>query len=95
MVLRAPVGTPVEDVLAFAGGTTISEYRVVDGGPMMGKVLPDASRAVVTKTTSGLLVLPPDHNVVARKVMDPPEYGRSQTASAVSVPAARISARAT
>ena len=71
MVLRAPVGTPVEDVLAFAGGTTISEYRVVDGGPMMGKVLPDASRAVVTKTTSGLLVLPPDHNVVARKVMDP------------------------
>ena len=71
MVLRAPVGTPVEDVLAFAGGTTISEYRVVDGGPMMGKVLPDASRAVVTKTTSGLLVLPPDHNVVARKVMNP------------------------
>lgn len=71
MVVRVPVGTPVPDVIAFAGGATISEYRVVDGGPMMGKVLPDASRAVVTKTTSGLLVLPPDHNVVARKVMDP------------------------
>lgn len=70
MVLKAPVGTPVPDVLAFAGGVTIPEYRVVDGGPMMGKVLPDASRAVVTKTTSGLLVLPPDHNVVVRKVMD-------------------------
>lgn len=71
MVVRVPVGTPVEDVLAFAGGPLISEYRVVDGGPMMGKVLPDASRAVVTKTTSGLLVLPPDHNVVVRKVMEP------------------------
>ncbi|MCQ2444686.1 MAG: SLBB domain-containing protein [Mailhella sp.] len=70
MVLRAPVGTPVEDILAFAGGPTISEYRVVDGGPMMGKVIPDVSKAVVTKTTSGLLVLPPDHNVVSRKVMD-------------------------
>lgn len=71
MVLKAPVGTPVEDIIAFAGGATIPEYRVVDGGPMMGRVLPDVSRAVVTKTTSGLLVLPPDHNVVVRKVMDP------------------------
>ncbi|MCH5277378.1 MAG: SLBB domain-containing protein [Desulfovibrionaceae bacterium] len=71
MVVKAPVGTPVPEVLAFAGGVTIPEYRVIDGGPMMGKVLPDASRAVVTKTTSGLLVLPPGHNVVLRKVMDP------------------------
>ncbi len=70
MVVKAPIGTPVQDVLAFAGGPTINEYRVVDGGPMMGKVVPDVARAVVTKTTSGLLVLPPDHNVVARKVMD-------------------------
>ncbi len=78
MVVKVPVGTPVDDVLSFAGGPLISEYRVVDGGPMMGKVLPDASRAVVTKTTSGLLVLPPDHNVVVRKVMDPDrEIGRA------------------
>lgn len=71
MVVKVPVGTPVMDVLNFAGGSTIREYRVVDGGPMMGKVIPDVTKAVVTKTTSGLLVLPPDHNVVARKVMDP------------------------
>lgn len=71
MVVKVPVGTPVMDVLNFAGGPTIREYRVVDGGPMMGKVIPDVTKAVVTKTTSGLLVLPPDHNVVARKVMDP------------------------
>lgn len=76
MVVKVPVGTPVDDVLSFAGGPLISEYRVVDGGPMMGKVLPDASRAVVTKTTSGLLVLPPDHNVVVRKVMDPDRVRR-------------------
>ncbi len=70
MVVRVPVGTPVMDLLRFAGGPTIAEYKVVDGGPMMGKVLPDPSRASVTKTTSGLLVLPPDHNVVVRKIMD-------------------------
>ena len=69
------LGTLVSDVLAFAGGPTISEYRVVDGGPMMGRVLADAQQSV-TKTTSGLLVLPPDHNVVARKVMDPAKVRR-------------------
>lgn len=42
---------------------------------MMGRVLADASQPV-TKTTSGLLVLPPDHNVVARKVMDPAKVRR-------------------
>ncbi len=70
MVVRVPVGTRVAEVLQFAGGPTIDEYRVVDGGPMMGRVLPDTDQPV-TKTTSGLLVLPPDHNVVCRKVMDP------------------------
>ena len=70
MVVRVPVGTRVAEVLQFAGGPTIDEYRVVDGGPMMGPVLPDTGQPV-TKTTSGLLVLPPDHNVVCRKVMDP------------------------
>ncbi len=71
MVLKVPVGTPVMDVLAFAGGPTIADYKVVDGGPMMGRVLADPHQASVGKTTSGLLVLPPDHTVVARKIMDP------------------------
>lgn len=76
IVVRVPVGTPVPDLVALAGGATIPDYRVVDGGPMMGRVLADAAKAVVTKTTSGLLVLPPDHNVVVRKVMDPARVRR-------------------
>ncbi len=75
MVVRVPVGTLVEDVLAFAGGPTITDFVVVDGGPMMGRVLPDTHQPV-TKTTSGLIVLPPDHTVVARKVMDPERVRR-------------------
>lgn len=70
MVVKVPVGSLVSDVIAFAGGPVISDFRVVDGGPMMGRVLPDMDQPV-TKTTSGLIVLPPDHTVVARKVMDP------------------------
>ncbi|WP_320007252.1 4Fe-4S dicluster domain-containing protein [Maridesulfovibrio sp.] len=75
MVVKVPVGTLVSDVLEFAGGPTISDYKVVDGGPMMGRVLPDTNQPV-TKTTSGLLVLPPNHNVVAAKVMDPEKIRR-------------------
>lgn len=75
MVVKVPVGTLVSDVLEFAGGPTISDYKVVDGGPMMGRVLPDTNQPV-TKTTSGLLVLPSNHNVVAGKVMDPDKIRR-------------------
>ncbi|WP_320172211.1 4Fe-4S dicluster domain-containing protein [Maridesulfovibrio sp.] len=75
MVVKVPVGTLVSEVLEFAGGPTISDYKVVDGGPMMGRVLPDTAQPV-TKTTSGLLVLPPDHNVIAAKVMDPDKLRR-------------------
>ncbi|WP_163336008.1 4Fe-4S dicluster domain-containing protein [Desulfopila sp. IMCC35008] len=75
MVLKVPVGTLVSDVLAFAGGPTIPEYRVVDGGPMMGRVLADTDQPI-TKTTSGLLVLPPDHTVVAGKIMAPEKIRR-------------------
>ena len=70
MVVKAPVGTMVSDLLDFAGGASIADYKVVDGGPMMGRVLPGTD-VPVTKTTSGLIVLPPEHTVVARKIMDP------------------------
>jgi Na+-translocating ferredoxin:NAD+ oxidoreductase RnfC subunit len=75
MVLKVPVGTLVSDVLAYAGGPTIADYKVVDGGPMMGRVLPDISQPV-TKTTSGLILLPPDHTVVAGKIMAPEKIRR-------------------
>ena len=70
MVVKVPVGTKVSEVLAFAGGPTITDYKIIDGGPMMGKVLPDDQQSV-SKTTSGLLVLPSSHNVVAQKNMTP------------------------
>ena len=75
MVLKVPVGTLVSEVIAHAGGALIKDYKVVDGGPMMGRVLPNADQPV-TKTTSGLLVLPSDHTVVARKIMNPAQVRR-------------------
>jgi Na+-translocating ferredoxin:NAD+ oxidoreductase RnfC subunit len=72
VTLWAPLGTPIRDVLAWAGGVqpprwskrTADDYAVVVGGPMMGRVARDFDEPV-TKMTSGLLVLPRD-NVVVR-----------------------------
>ena len=57
-VLKVPVGTSVSECIALAGGATCQNYTVVSGGPMMGRLLADPAREVVTKTTSALLVLP-------------------------------------
>jgi Na+-translocating ferredoxin:NAD+ oxidoreductase RnfC subunit len=71
VTLWAPVGTPIHEVLAWAGGVqpprwserTDGDYAVVVGGPMMGRVASTLDEPV-TKTTSGLLVLPNDNAVV-------------------------------
>jgi Na+-translocating ferredoxin:NAD+ oxidoreductase RnfC subunit len=71
VTLWAPLGTPIRDVLAWAGGVqptpwsdrTADDYAVVIGGPMMGRVAKDLDEPV-TKMTSGLLIFPRDSAVV-------------------------------
>lgn len=61
-ILRVPIGTAYTDCIRLAGGAAIDRWIAVNGGPMMGKVLTmaEAGEAVVTKTTSGILILPED-----------------------------------
>ncbi|MGE5588537.1 MAG: SLBB domain-containing protein [Clostridia bacterium] len=66
---RFPIGTSVADAIAFAGGPQTERYRVIVGGPIMGKLAPDTS-AVVTKVTGGIIVLPADHPLVRRRESD-------------------------
>jgi len=59
-ILCVPVGTSFDRCIELAGGAIHKEYFVVSGGPMMGRpfTMEDAHRQVVTKTTSGILILP-------------------------------------
>jgi len=70
MTTRAPIGMQVRDVLALAGGPTLSSYRIMESGLMMGRLLPDDSQPV-TKTTGGLIVLPADHRLIQRYTTPP------------------------
>lgn len=65
-VVTAPIGTTYGDLIRCAGGFTIDDPAVIDGGPMMGKIVSDVGLGVA-KTTSGIIVLPSDHFVVRTK----------------------------
>jgi len=70
LIMKVPIGLPIGEVISLAGGATVEPFKVVVGGPMMGQVVSDLGTPV-DKTTSGILVLPPDHNVVIGKSTDP------------------------
>lgn len=67
-VLHVPIGTSYEECIQLAGGPKKSRYFIVSGGPMMGArmTMEEAKEAVVTKTTSGILVLPEDGAIAAK-----------------------------
>lgn len=76
VILEVPVGTPVAHCLKLAGGSKFEDYIVINGGPMMGKIMTkeEAENAFVTKTMSALIVLPADsflarHNKISLQHM--------------------------
>lgn len=63
VTVRVPVGISVRQAVELAGGALAEPFAVINGGPMMGKLVPPDSP--VTKTTKGLIVLPEDHPLIA------------------------------
>ena len=60
-----PVGITFAEAIALAGGATVDDPVVLDGGAMMGSFCDDL-QTPVTKTTGGLIVLGRDHPLVHR-----------------------------
>lgn len=67
--LKVPLGISVREAINLAGGTELEEFRVIDGGPMMGKVLSSID-VPVKKTSKGFIVLPKDHGLILSKQKD-------------------------
>ena len=67
-VIRAHIGSAICEVMELCGGSMTEDPVVIIGGPMMGKVEKDLL-SPVTKTTSGIIVLPKDHDLVQRKTL--------------------------
>ena len=54
--LKARIGTPFSELVAFCGGTSGEVGKIISGGPMMGFALPNLD-APVAKGSSGLVLL--------------------------------------
>ncbi|WP_105617778.1 4Fe-4S dicluster domain-containing protein [Vallitalea okinawensis] len=67
--LQVPIGTSVRTCIEACGGTSLVDYKVILGGPMMGKVIDgqEIDATYVTKTMGALIVVPADHYIVKRK----------------------------
>lgn len=65
--LILPLGITFKEAIDLAGGATCEDFKVISGGPMMGKVVNDINTETVTKTCGMILVLPSDHITILRK----------------------------
>ena len=66
--VKVPVGMSVGEVIRLAE-PRIEDFTVLDGGPMMGKLIEDLDSPVM-KTTTGLIVLSRDHQVIMNKTLE-------------------------
>ncbi len=66
ITVKVPVGMKIKELFREVGYPNLSGKAVINGGPMMGKLV-DIENDVVTKTTKGLLVFPEEHSVIQRK----------------------------
>jgi Na+-translocating ferredoxin:NAD+ oxidoreductase RnfC subunit len=67
VTLRVPVGTTYRDCIEAAGGLTTSDPVLSIGGLMMGQTTDDLD-SPITKTSTGVVILPRDHHVMERKL---------------------------
>ena len=65
-VVRVPVGMKVSELFKKMGITVKEGYSVVDGGPSMGNII-NVARAVITKTTKSLLIIPDQKRCIQNK----------------------------
>lgn len=68
ITVKVPVGMKIKELFSELGYGDMKGKAIINGGPMMGKLV-DFENDVVTKTTKGLLVFPEIHSVIQRKRM--------------------------
>lgn len=67
ITVKVPIGISIEEAIEIAGGSSISDFCVIDGGPMMGKIVEDI-QSPIKKNTKGLIVLKKEHKIVQSKI---------------------------
>jgi Na+-translocating ferredoxin:NAD+ oxidoreductase RnfC subunit len=72
---KVPVGVTYAEAVELCGGATAKDPVGIDGGPMMGKVIPDFS-TLINRASGGLIVLPREHPLVQKKAQPRAVFSR-------------------
>jgi Na+-translocating ferredoxin:NAD+ oxidoreductase RnfC subunit len=75
VTIRVPLGATYRDCLGAAGGLTTQDPVLCLGGLMMGACTTDLDTPI-TKTATGVVILPREHPVIARKLQSAPTQAR-------------------
>jgi Na+-translocating ferredoxin:NAD+ oxidoreductase RnfC subunit len=67
VTIKVPIGTTYRECVKHAGGLTTDDPILVIGGLMMGQHTDDLD-SPVTKTSTGVVILPRSHHVIERKL---------------------------
>ncbi|ALB44794.1 MULTISPECIES: 4Fe-4S dicluster domain-containing protein [Clostridium] len=67
ITVKVPIGISIEEAIEIAGGSSIKDFCVIDGGPMMGKIVENIQDPI-KKNTKGLIVLKKEHKIVQSKI---------------------------
>ncbi len=69
VTLKVPLGITVGEVIKLAGGTTIKDFALINGGPMTGTIAKESD--VITKTSNAILVMPKDQYIIKKRTANP------------------------
>ena len=82
LTLKLPIGTSVLVALKIAGRTNLEGMKVIEGGPMMGKIIEDLNQPI-TKTTKGLIVLSLKHPLIQKRLLPFGKIAKQAQASCI------------
>ncbi len=68
--VEVPFGITVREAFTLAGLKSLQGLKIIDGGPMMGKLIADPDNDIVSKTCGGLIALPQDHVLIRKMSYD-------------------------
>lgn len=74
--VEIPFGITIAEALSLGGLNDLTGLKVIDGGPMMGRLIGDPYREVVTKTCGGLIALPENHILIKKMSRNDHENSR-------------------
>ncbi|MFC1728759.1 4Fe-4S dicluster domain-containing protein [candidate division KSB1 bacterium] len=76
LTVWAPVGCSLEDILIVAGGATVDRPAALFNGAMMGSVERNLQECRITRTSTGMIVIPDDHVLIRKKTQTVDQFSR-------------------